>query len=255
MNNIETVANLDSWKVESMRLTAFHKNFIQTENLKWWEDLIRNKPESRTFFPKDDSLLVEGLFESEKNGKLTLKANPNRNDWSITSYEEKILRDLPQIGDFPKVVEIFFGKMKEWFEKESSLEIRRLAFGTVVWQLAENQQDAYEKISNFLPCVTLEPEKSKDFLYQINRPKISELIPDLTINRLSRWSVGKFQKLHIKLGQQGLSEKKDSFVSRLELDINTDQNYQEKLPNEKLFKIFEELERFGEEIAQKGDQP
>ena len=50
----------------------------------------------------------------------------------------------------------------------------------------------YRELGRFLPAVRLD-EDSSDFSYQINRPRRSTVIPELSVNRLSKWSVGKFQ--------------------------------------------------------------
>src|SRR4029077_16583024 len=74
--------------------------------------------------------------------------------------------------------------------KEMSPTISRLAFGAVLFQSAESHETGYELLKSYLPKLEVDSKGSFDFLYQINRPRLSMSgIPSLQINRLSKWAV------------------------------------------------------------------
>jgi len=123
--------------------------------------------------------------------------------------------------------------------------LQRLAFGAVLTRPVDDLLTGYRQISDYLPFVQLDPESSSDFSYQINRPRNSTVISGLRINRFSRWSVARV-----------FASTFDTQIGcRVELDINTAQEFQGELPQEKLPVIIQELVDLGKEIAENGDIP
>ena len=163
---------------------------------------------------------------------------------------------LPLIGPFPKSLESFVPLMRNWLN--SCLPVVRVAFGAILLQPVKTQQEGYQLIAEYLPSVKLSPGESSDFSYQINRPRDSKTgIPNLRINRLTKWSVAQYFERRVPMAP-GAIRHFDSEVRldcRLELDINTAPDFQEDLPSGELSRIFEELVALGEEIATKGDLP
>ncbi len=98
---------------------------------------------------------------------------------------------------------------------------------------------------------------SSDFSYQINRPRISGSgIPDLKINRLSKWSVASWRLEEWSLGPQTTVktlEGQEAFSCRLELDINTAADFSGEITSQSLASIFAEQINLGAEIAEHGD--
>ena len=92
----------------------------------------------------------------------------------------------------------FVTLMSRWLEFDTGPSLRRLAFGAVLLHPAENRVEGYRKIQPYLQHVTMQPEESSDFLYQINRPREAEVaISGLQINRVSKWSVGRMQLITV----------------------------------------------------------
>jgi hypothetical protein len=120
----------------------------------------------------------------------------------------------------------------------------------------EDEKAGYRQLSTFLPF-ELDPDSS-DFSYQINRPRPSQALDDLEINRLCKWSVARIRSLRLTLGSGSpIAEAVDVLTAcRLEFDVNTSPKWGQKpLPSEALPALLDELHHLGQEIATEGDKP
>lgn len=201
---------------------------------------------------------MEGMFEGGK--KLVLITNPARIDWLLNALpsQDQKAESLPTLGSFPKILDMFFQLMLRWFDLETCPSVQRLAFGATLLQPTKDLQSGYQQISSYLSHVRLEPEGFSDFLYQINRPRDSiSGIKGLRINRLSKWFVEMWQLGGLSIGSASIVTpivySPTHFACRLDLDINTTQDFQGELTREQLPKIFRELVELGKEIAREGD--
>jgi hypothetical protein len=251
-------SSLTVWQTETLRLTAFPSPSARIVNPTWWADIVGEPPESKISRPKEGIYQEEGPFAQ---GKLVVSVQPTRVDWLFTSIIDPKREDMnvPIIGTFSEALDRFFSLMLRWFEFDTCPPVQRLAFGAILLQSVEDRQDGYRRIAEYLPSIRLDPDGSSDFAYQINRPRNSTSgITGLRINRLSKWSVASWRSTQISLGSaapMGYFLGPEYFACRLELDINTSQDFQGELPREQLPRIFQELADLGKEIAIKGDIP
>jgi hypothetical protein len=92
-------------------------------------------------------------------------------------------------------------------------------------------------------------------MLQLNRPRVSTVLPAVEINRLSKWSVAAISGLQVAIGGDGDADirrvQKTTFANRLELDINTPGDLAE-LPGD-LVERFDELSSLALELAANGD--
>ncbi|HLF84261.1 MAG TPA: hypothetical protein VI837_08815 [Blastocatellia bacterium] len=138
----------------------------------------------------------------------------------------------------------------------SSPNLIRLAFGAALLQPSDTRAIGYQQLAAFLPYVRLDPENSSDFLYRINRRRASKVVEGAEINRLSTWSVAALVNAQIPLLPAGKAVfTTECFASRVELDINTAQEWKADLPNDLLESLFQELTELAIEIAEQGDRP
>ena len=249
--------SLTAWQVETLRLTAFPSPAAQVAEPTWWTDLVGEPPDTRISRPRMGGHQEEGPF---RGGKLLLRVQPNRIDWSFTTAEdqEREVESFPTIGSFPESLEKFLPLMLRWFELEPCPPAQRLAFGAILLQPVEDRPAGYRQISPYLPSIRLDPEGSSDFSYQINRPRDSiSGITGLRINRLSKWSVATWRAVGLSMEPTriGYFQSQEHYACRLELDINTVPDFQGELHREQLPRIFEELADLGKEIATEGDIP
>lgn len=244
--------NIKQWGVETVRLTVFVLEPSPID-VTWWERLLSEPPETRVSRPREGAHRDEGAFQK---GKLVLNIAPLRIDWLYTIGANSSEQDLPILGPFSETELPFYEVMYKWLSM--CPPIKRIALGAVLFQAASSRPAGYTQIANYLPHVQLDPDGMLDFVYQINRPRVSSTIPSLSINRLSKWSVGQIQRLHVELNSEGkvassTPSHKAIHTCRLELDINTSQNFTKPIDKGNLLPLFKELTMLGEEIARKGD--
>jgi len=121
--------------------------------------------------------------------------------------------------------------------------------------------DGYNLIGKYLHQVKIDAEGSSDFLYMINRPRPSRVLPESKINRLSKWSVANLQSINmqfqlatdtpVSIHASPPLEQYDA--CRLELDISTPGERGDPIPSNMLEKVLGELIELSLEIASDGD--
>lgn len=241
------------WYVEMLRVTAFSADtsVIETE---WWEKLMpKEPPEKRLSRPKEKIYRDEGAFEK---GKLILNITVPRTDWLYTAADLNKDKELPIIDQFNKIGNNFYKLIKDWLR--ICTPVNRLAFGAILLQPVENKEEGYNRMSQYLTHIQLDPVSSSDFLYQINRPRQSDYVDHLSVNRLSKWSVVTLRTLHFQLDSNdrtasSVSSYNGSSACRLEIDINTSQEFSGEFSEEELLKLFDELIALANEISVYGD--
>lgn len=150
---------------------------------------------------------------------------------------------------------MFVELIGKWLK--TGFAFKRIAFGTVMVHPVRSKETGYNKLNGLLQSVKIE-EGSSDFFYQINKPRISSCIEDLSINRLSKWSVAEMHPVLFKVSPSDDEQPKafkgeKSVVCRLELDINSSQKYSGKLEGQIINNLFDELVSLGREISKHGD--
>jgi hypothetical protein len=246
---------LSDWQTQMIRLTAFPSPATEISSQNWWAEIAGEPPESKTSQPRINQQLESGPY---KNGQLVLGVRSNRIDWQYAAVQNDTTKELiiPTLGSFPDSLLTFTELMSKWFKLNSMPSLMRLAFGAVLVHPVNDFSEGHEFLQRYsLPKFNL--EGTSDFLYQISRQKASETdVPDLTINRLSKWAMTVVQNIIVSFNVGELMTlpiDAQAFAATLELDINTVPNVEIELPHDTLPKIFDELISFGSEIAQKGD--
>lgn len=249
ISTVQSKSDAIVWQVESFRLTSFPtpaKEF-KAENL--WQDVIGEPSENTIVRAREGFRQDDGRFNGRK---VVLGTQPIRIDWLMGPNEED---GETTIGTFQDSLDLFLELMSRWLK--ISPPLRRLAFGTILVFPVDSRKAGYEVLGNYLPNVKLDPVGTSDFLYQINRPRISQSqISELMINRLTKWSVLKRGLARFELSpdaQVALFPSSETLSCRLELDINTSGEYQGELAVDKLSNIFNELVGLTKEIALRGD--
>ncbi len=241
-------------QAESVRLTAFLSPSVRVSEPTWWADLVGCQPDTRTSRPSRGELQEAGPLGDRT---LLLSMQPGRVDWVLTPrQEEGVLPQTKWIGLFPESLEAFDPLMTSWLGNCPRLV--RLAFGAIVAEPVPDRVAGYRKLAEYLPAVHLDPERSYDFLYQINRPRDSSIVETLKINRLCKWSVTRFVPFMLTIASHAIQPipiRAEEYVCRIELDINTAAEFVGELPSQTLPQLFEELRRLAIEIATRGDIP
>ena len=245
------------WKAESLRVTTFHNVGVITKGIEQlWEAVTREKPEQLTSRPREGLTVAEGPYGGNR---LQCIYRPDRVDWNlrpVTPPPNVPIEGFMSMGPFQGILPAFLDVVRKWLGE--SPPVTRLAFGSLLLIETGNMPDANRRLSALLPDVRLDADRSSDFLYQINRRRISASDPEILVNRLSKWSVmhGGAVALAV-IGDTGphLSRSPDYFACRLELDINSAGPLSSSMLESGVAQLFEEFVSLGKEIAEKGDIP
>jgi hypothetical protein len=203
---------LDEWRAESIRFTYFFAGEV-AENLRQglWRSITGLEPESSTRRPAEGVTQEQGPFLA---GQLSVAVGVNRIDFILGAIP--LPNDFPDLGNVHTVADEF---RRAVVAGAAHVEAgaNRLAYGLVCTRRCQNREDSYLTLNELLPSVTVDPT-SRDFFYQINRPRRSNVHEEITLNRLSRWA-GAVLKLLLFDGRP--NDIPDVHVVRVELDFNT----------------------------------
>jgi hypothetical protein len=246
-----------AWLAESLRLTAFPTAAAPFEFANatgWWQELVGQPPEAHVARPRLSGFQDQGSFAG---GSLVLSTQPIRIDWYLAPPappEEVQGPDVPSVGSLLESVPLFSEAMNRWLPLAPRIE--RLAFGAVAVMPVDTREEGYIRLSALLHELRIDPRGSTDLFYQINRPRASRLqIPNLRINRLSKWSVALVQRVTVIVGTdavQQVTDREPVSVCRVEIDISTTP-FPGELPQDQVLALFDELADLGLEIILRGD--
>jgi len=243
---------IEAWQVESARVTALPSEVVSIDQLTWWNDVVQVPPEAVVSRPKIGQYQAHGDFEGRR---LALQVQPGRIDWSLSAVAKTSEEEfsLALLGPLPEVVSSLLKVVIPWLPKAPALA--RFAFGATLLQPVEKVRDGYVRLQGYLPRVPIDPDKSSDFLYQINKPQPSAAgIEGLRMNRLMKWSVQVAQRMTVVVGPAGVETRTmgEEAACRLELDINTAPGFAHPLPAEHLEAFLKEMIGLGFDIAKDG---
>lgn len=245
------------WEAERLRATTFILPGAEVAGMpSWWKQVVEEEPEQVLTRPRAGQMQQMGVFEGKR---LALVAQPGRVDWNLLATmgsPDESVEGLPTLGPFSNTLESFLKVVKRWLDL--CPPVIRLAFGAILVRPVADLQSGYTELSQSLPNVVLDPPNSSDFLYQINRPRMSTSGIELKLNRLTKWSVMQAGFIEFALGADmgaTLASGPRQFACRLELDINTAAASTGEIPKDKIHSVFEELVGLGREIADHGDIP
>jgi hypothetical protein len=249
--------SLDDWQVEKLRLSAFLVAPIVPVEERFWERLLGTLPDEQRSQPHQQLAIEEGPFLS---GRLKVQARSDRCDW-ILSYDPKnSSEEPPTFGPYSAVGGRFRKLMLKWLGDCPTLN--RVAFGAILLLPADSLSDAFRRLEDFLPAVKIDPERTQDLSYRINRPRHSRHKDvNLNINRLSTWTALQMlgTVVEVPAGVRGPVTVKQTLppqnLCRLELDINTIAEHTQEIEKCFLADIFGELVDYANELAVKGDVP
>jgi len=241
---------LGEWEVEFLRATAFTNDVLPpSHGVELWKKVVTAEAEEMTHKPSLGSFSASGPVDG---ATLALSVTPGRIDWLFGPATIEAVLDH-SLGKFNAQDEQFADRLSNWLQFPS-IAITRIALGEVLRLPVANSVAGYRMLGTFLPKVAPDPDSSRDFMYQINRPRDSKTVPGLLVNRLSKWAC---VDLSVNVGIIGSTKPTSTkqFV-RLELDISTDKDSQRDLSKDKVLRsMFRELVSLGREIATQGDIP
>ncbi len=246
------------WQTTGLRITAFPRKPITASRGGVWERLTGTPPETSEIKPREDTLTEAGAYPFLDTAFLTFKQHPSRIDWLLTVRHDEgslLVEESLFLGAFEKVCDDFCELMRRWFKQAPPLQ--RLAFGASLLLPVNTLVEANRELDLLLPSVKVDLRGTRDLSYQINRRRNSRTgAKGLEINRLSRWAATQITGMMIQLvagAEQKVTQTEILYACRLELDINTAQEFKAGLSKSRLNRHLDELTEFASEIAKKGD--
>lgn len=187
-------------------------------------------------------------------GSVPLGTPTSLDSLASASQSNDVLADFAVIPCVPESVRISFFEAAQR-TLVSVPDITRLAFGEFFFLSATSKLEAYEKLNIQLPDLKLNPVRSSDLFYRINRSR--EIVlgdKKTTINRLAEWTAP-------ALTMQIKSNPVDTttivaFAAATRTDINTALSPDlSKFGDAELKSITRMLFEFSAELIEKGDMP
>ena len=244
------------WKTQQVRVTGFCAVASTTMPDPIWANLIGKDPENENRRPGAGIIRELGPFFA---GGLSITQQLERIDFRLQSENPgdtikkgEPIEPFPGIGELDEVLKNFQPVISRWLQAKPIL--RRVAFGSVLVCPVDSPQVAHSVLTRLLKSVNIDELGIIDFRLSINKPVKSEIMKNLTLNRLTKWSVEYVRMLALDPGLESTAVDTGKFTSvKLEIDINTEANRSSKLPTTKLKKLFHELKAIGQKIVEQGE--
>lgn len=243
------------WYSQLLRITLFPTVELQTKSFEqMWADVVGQMPETDEAKPRERSRRQVGSVDD--NAILDLHAQPSRIDLLLTTQptENSPIGELDPVEDR---LPFFLNLVGPWLS-QGTIPFSRVALGCVLLGPATTREEGYKTILTLVPSLQFDPtENIRDFLYQINRPRDLNVIPERKCNRIMKWSVARVQAFRIAVtdgSSSGPTESIEEHYCRLELDINSAATADmPALDSQKIGPIFEEFAGMALEISSRGE--
>ena len=125
-------------------------------------------------------------------------------------------------------------------------------FGARFLEPAADLAEAHQLVAAHIRTVEFYLYGASDFVYQISRPRASLVVPDLSIDRLGRWSVAQAHRTAIDAHTGRAGRQPLHLAATLETEVSADAGAQQ-FPSESLALLYKELVRLSVEISEEGD--
>lgn len=204
------------WHVESLRFTLIYSIENRPSINGLIEKITGSLPSNRTERPQENYLVEEGLWQENL---LSIVSYPDRIDLLFSSNAApSAVPRLSNVGLIDDVVPIAASLL----DNISFAEVTRIAFGLILIHPEHDHAGAYQTLQKLLPNVKIESD-AREFLYQINLPFKLKKHPEIEINSLRKVSAIVFK--YFNVFESTNKNIKELFASRIELDINTHQDF------------------------------
>lgn len=243
---------MPDWKCENIRLSLFSIGGIQLTSGDW--TTLTGQAEAE----QEQKGSGRHVFSSAlMGGQLSLGVIGNRCDCilnAIANVELLSEDNIPSVGQWPTCFEEF-QRATEAYLPKFGVPINRMAFGATLVLPHKTRLDAYVTLVEQIKSFKHPPDQIHDVLFRINWPQNSKVDNSLTLNRLTTWQVQQIQlQIVVADGNSPASFVNPiSFITRLELDHNTDQGHVEPFDVGLLVPIYRELANLALQNAEQGE--
>jgi len=259
----ETGARDLQWQAQALRISALWPA-AEISVAEAWAEIMGAEPDT-TATQKGGEQQAQGSRPSAEGDQqeeiISLVTKPDRIEWTLRAKGRGEASEEPPDLTLRSLAEALASVTdigKRWIASKFCPTAQRLALGAMLLAPVQDRQEGYRKLAPYLPGVEIDPEGSRDFFYQVNRPRVTHAPGfDLVVNRLSKWSVAFFKTIVVGFGRDGKPPtsrgRAESFACHLVLDINTDQDYAGELGPDEMRALLVEFASLATEISKEGD--
>ena len=238
------------WDVNLLRLSVFCAGTTSTSDEVWKLLTGQDEAESRAVVP--GGRRFSGKFAG---GLLTLANAGPRLDLVLQAADGDTNEPkLPVIEPWTDV-RGRFTELSLQLLASVKIPIVRIAFGSILLAKQNTLEDCYQRLSNLLKSVTVDPKRMRDLHYRVNWQRDSKVAP-IKINRLTTWAAMRFSTSLLQVTGNNVTvagSDQEQFAMRLECDHNTDAANLDPFEANKIDLIFGELVELASENAEKGE--
>ncbi len=239
------------WLAEHLRVSLFSNAAVQVAEEDWCAITKEKEAEARQAIA--GGRVFSGRFET---GLLNFSAAYNRIDIVLASplpTEMPAEAQFASIGRWATMRDRFFEVTHSWIE-HSKFPMVRIAFGAALNYPTPSRIAAYDILRQKITTVKIDPDRMHELLYRVNWPIQSNIIRDLTINRITSWSAIRIVYANFQPSAPVPATTIPQLDGvRLEIDNSTDVNRTQPFPKNQLVPILKELISHASESALKGD--
>ena len=238
------------WNIERFRLTLLHPEPAPTEGL--WRSLRTSEPESIESKPREQVLVEQGPVGQNR---LVLVSASGRLDWHLQPSPSASAHSGPMLlaGSDP-TLPMLTQALKVSLQRHR--QVHRLAFGATLLRQVKDLADGLKVLSGYLPRLELETHGDRDFMYRINRRRISSSAHHVQVNRVATWSLEEVVSGSIQLGPYQAPQVNTTpyLCVRLVMDINTVPSGS-AISIDRMPSLLDSFMESAREVATKGDVP
>jgi hypothetical protein len=254
------IGDAGALQCEHLRVTVFTVEAVGGDSTSWWREVTSEEPADISTQPRKSELKVHGPFQG---GILSLLIAPERIDWILGPDPERSGVEMgpASIGVFSDAIQSFLASIRVWLQH--CPQISRLALGGAALLPVASREEGYRTLQEKLKTVKLDPVGSKDFAYQINRPRPScSYGEDLKLTRLPKWPAAAYGTLRmtgvsLEAGTVRTTGAAVQYASRTEFDLSTPPfaDFPGPLLADRLPGLLDELANLAVELVSQGDVP
>lgn len=214
-----------------MRLTAFTSSSQPLLLVRdWWNAITGGPPASIHEEPRAGVVSLQGRY---RDAPLAMRAEADR----VDLVRPFTLEPDPGLPPLSEALPAFADLVNRWIRGDDSLLCQRLGLGATVLQAHQDIEACRAAMDGYLSAVdmhAIEIGGLGEFAFQVNRRCSSQIIPDLSVNRIAKWAF-----------------RLDPAAVHLEMDLNSPPEHIDKI--ERPGELFREFAILTEEYVAKGD--
>ena len=221
------------WQVEMLYIEAYSDEIANVSASEIWAAQLDFEPDEAHQFKRERMEAQEG---DHKNGRIILIKRRDHVEWRYQASQDDESAGIPMIGKLQDELAVIVKLGKSWLSSPGMFEVNSLAFGAMLLNPVDNLESGFDALKEFLPILNV--EGMSEFSYRVNRPRISQVVDNLLVNRETWWTT---------------VSSNHEFAARLRFEIRTEANRAEALSPGSIVGLLDEMVTWGLELSSKGD--